>query len=55
MIVNNPTHNYEELYIRLIDYVYSNSTICKMLLVGNGALKFQRQINQLLEDSYLVH
>ena len=53
MIVNDPTHNYEELYIRLINYVYSNSTICKMLFVGNGNLKFQRQINQLLEDSYL--
>ena len=53
IISNDPTHSYEALYVTLIDYVYDNAILYRMLISNNGNINLQKRVKQLIEDNYL--
>jgi len=53
IVVNDPTHSYEELYISIINFVSENTSLCKMFMGGNGNQSFINRIRKLLEENYL--
>ena len=50
---NDPTHSYENLFETLIDYIYNNSMLCKMLLSKKGNRSFQSHVFSLLLKKYI--
>lgn len=49
IIVVDPSHTYEELFNRIIDYVYDNSKIWCMFLKNS---MFHERISNLIEEKY---
>ncbi len=53
IIVADPSHKYEWLFETLIDYVYDNRKMCRMLLCKNGNRSFTTRISTFLEEKYI--
>jgi len=53
IVVSDPTHSYEGLYISLINFVYENAILCKMFMNDNSSKNFLNRIRKLLEENYL--
>ena len=54
IITEDPTHSYEQTYLALIDYFYSNQTLSRVLFsVNSGTTQFQKDIYDLIEKKYL--
>ena len=53
IIVNDPTHSYEKLYMLIINYVYENAVLYKMFMGGNGNQSFTNRFRKLIEENYL--
>lgn len=53
IVSTDPTHSYNDIYEKIIDYVYDNSVLWRMLLSKNGNRTFQDAIYKLLEKNYL--
>lgn len=53
IITNDPTHIYEGVYRSLIDYVFDNAALFRMLLSGKGNANFQNNVYELIEKKYL--
>ena len=54
LIIGNPTHDYENTYRAIIDYLYANHSLSRMLFSNNsGNTRFQKYIYNLIEKKYL--
>lgn len=53
VVASDPTHEYRNIYKKIIDYIYNNPVQFRMLLGSNGSQKFQNRICELLERNYL--
>lgn len=53
ILLNDPTHTYENLFDSLINYIYNDYILCKMLLGKNGNRSFQSRIFSFLEEKYI--
>ena len=53
IIVNDPTHSYDELFKTLIDYVYDNARMFRMFLMKTNNHSFQNRMSTLLVEKYL--
>ena len=49
----DPAHSYEELYTRLIDYVYANTFLYRLFILNHGDILFQKKVKQVIEENYL--
>ncbi|EGP5243516.1 TetR/AcrR family transcriptional regulator [Enterococcus faecium] len=49
----DPAHSYEELYTRLIDYVYANTFLYRLFILNHGDISFQKKVKQVIEENYL--
>ena len=47
----DPAHSYEELYTRLIDYVYANTFLYRLLSSTMVIFRFRRKLNKLLKKT----
>lgn len=47
----DPAHSYEELYTRLIDYVYANTFYIAYLSSTMVIFRFRRKLNKLLKKT----
>lgn len=54
IITNDPMHSYIQTYYAIIDYLYENQTLSRMLFSDNsGTTQFQKDIYSLIEKKYL--
>lgn len=53
IITNDPTHLYNNVYKSIIDYIFDNPTLFRMLLGKNANRKFQNSVYELIEKKYL--
>jgi AcrR family transcriptional regulator len=52
IIVEDTAHTYNELFQTLVDYIYNNTKICRMLLNPRRDNSFRERICELLERKY---
>lgn len=53
MFTNNPTHVYEGVYRSLVDYVFDNDALFRMLLSGKDSSSFLNHVYELIEKKFL--
>lgn len=54
LIIGNSTHNYENTYRAIIDYLYANPALSRLLFSdNNGGSQFQKYVCNLIEKKYL--
>lgn len=53
IVSTDPTHSYSDVYERIIDYIYDDPALWRMLLSKRGNRTFQNRIYELLEQNYL--
>lgn len=53
MINKMPSHNYEETYKSVIDYIYNNLDVFSMLLGKNSSHSFTDRFCQMLKEKYM--
>lgn len=49
-VTSDPSHDYEEYYVRVVDYTYEHRWICQLLFTDNDMLD---QVLDVLKDNYL--
>lgn len=52
IIVRDPSHKYDDIFKVIIDYIHSNSKICRMFISKNGNHSFYNRISTFLEEQY---
>lgn len=52
IIVADPKHTYNNIFKIIIDFVYSNAKVCRMVLSKNGNRSFYDRISLFLEEQY---
>lgn len=52
IIVTNPTHEYYDLYILLIDYVYDNAVIFRSFMNNSRNSRFRNKLADFFEEKY---
>lgn len=54
LISENSTHDYENTYRAIIDYLYANPTLSRLLFSDNsGSSQFQKYVYNLIEKKYI--
>ena len=52
IIVNDASQNYDKVFIKVIDYVYNNTRICRVFLDESGKNSFNKRVSHFLEEKY---
>lgn len=53
ILIEDPAHSYEQVYLSLIDYFYNHQTLSRVLFSSNaGTTQFQKDIYELVEEKY---
>ena len=53
IMMHEVVSTYDEIYIRLINYIYDNPAICKMFLGRKSNQSFNNRVSKILERNYL--
>lgn len=52
IIVEAPSHEYGEIYIKLINYIYDNATICHSFMGNSMNNQFRNKLSSFFEERY---